>query len=409
MKLSNLKKSENYLLALSYGSDSLALFYLLLNKGYNFEVAYCNYHLPYTGDMEEEKIKELCKKYNKKLYLKEVYFKKGNEEAWARKERYDFFIEIIKNNSNLNGCLIAHNKDDLVETYYLQINRPGFYSYYGLKEISYKNNVKFIRPLLNIRKRTLKEFNDKNGYKYFQDVTDLEPRFERNKIRLNKVSLMSNFKINKVVREIKFKNYLKEKENKKYSKYIKEDNLIYINDIKNLNIDEFITLFYIYLSKIEYIKNISKNQINDLYSKIKLNKNIKIDLKDDYYIFIEYGYIKIDKIYFNNYYFEIDKKGNEYFKFKEDSSLFNKIFSLNEKVIIHPLSRNDKYLYKGELKSVSKIFIDMKLPVSYRNIYPGIYNQKGEILYIPRYKKDFKIGEETFLIFDLKKICETIK
>ena len=406
MRLLNLKKNKKYLLALSYGSDSLALFYLLLNKGYDFEVAYCNYHLPYTGDMEEIKIKELCKNYNKILHLKEVYFKKGNEEAWARKERYDFFENIIKNNSQLDACLVAHNKDDLVETYYLQMNRPGFYSYYGLKEISFKNDVKFIRPLLHIRKAKLKEFNDKHGYKYFQDVTDLEPRFERNKIRLNQVSIMSNFEINKVVREINHKNHLKEKERIKYSKFISNDNLIYLNDIKNLKLDEFITLFYIYLSNFNYIKNISRDQIIDLYSKIKLNKNIKIDLKDDYYIFIEYGYIKIDKIYKNDYYFEVDKNGNEIFKFKENSKLFNEIFSKYNKVIIHPLSRNDKYLYKGEMKSVSKIFIDMKLPVSYRNIYPGIYNEFNEVLYIPRYKKDFKIGEETFLIFNLENLLK---
>ena len=406
MRLLNLKKNKKYLLALSYGSDSLALFYLLLNKGYDFEVAYCNYHLPYTGDMEEIKIKELCKNYNKVLHLKEVYFKKGNEEAWARKERYDFFENIIKNNSQLDACLVAHNKDDLVETYYLQMNRPGFYSYYGLKEISFKNDVKFIRPLLHIRKAKLKEFNDKHGYKYFQDVTDLEPRFERNKIRLNQVSIMSNFEINKVVREINHKNHLKEKERIKYSKFICNDNLIYLNDIKDLKLDEFITLFYIYLSNFNYIKNISRDQIIDLYSKIKLNKNIKIDLKDDYYIFIEYGYIKIDKIYKNDYYFEVDKNGNEIFKFKENSKLFNEIFSKYNKVIIHPLSRNDKYLYKGEMKSVSKIFIDMKLPVSYRNIYPGIYNEFNEVLYIPRYKKDFKIGEETFLIFNLENLLK---
>ena len=406
MRLLNLKKNKKYLLALSYGSDSLALFYLLLNKGYDFEVAYCNYHLPYTGDMEEIKIKELCKNYNKVLHLKEVYFKKGNEEAWARKERYDFFENIIKNNSQLDACLVAHNKDDLVETYYLQMNRPGFYSYYGLKEISFKNDVKFIRPLLHIRKAKLKEFNDKHGYKYFQDVTDLEPRFERNKIRLNQVSIMSNFEINKVVREINHKNHLKEKERIKYSKFISNDNLIYLNDIKDLKLDEFIILFYIYLSNFNYIKNISRDQIIDLYSKIKLNKNIKIDLKDDYYIFIEYGYIKIDKIYKNDYYFEVDKNGNEIFKFKENSKLFNEIFSKYNKVIIHPLSRNDKYLYKGEMKSVSKIFIDMKLPVSYRNIYPGIYNEFNEVLYIPRYKKDFKIGEETFLIFNLENLLK---
>ena len=84
MRLLNLKKNKKYLLALSYGSDSLALFYLLLNKGYDFEVAYCNYHLPYTGDMEEIKIKDLCKNYNKVLHLKELLsFERFQKKRWA--------------------------------------------------------------------------------------------------------------------------------------------------------------------------------------------------------------------------------------------------------------------------------------------------------------------------------------
>lgn len=403
MRLLNLKKSKKYLLALSYGSDSLALFYLLLNKGYNFEVAYTNYHLPYTGDMEEIKIKELCKKYNKKLHLHEVYFKKGNEEAWARIERYNFFIKIIKDDPSIDACLIAHNKDDLIETYYLQIQRKGYYSYYGLKNISYKNNVKFIRPLLHVRKKTLKEFNIKHNYEYFQDTTDLEPRFERNKIRLDKVSIMPTFKMNLIKLKIDYLNFLKKKEYKKYSKYIK-DNLIYLDEIKSLNLNEFITLFYVYLSKFEFIKKISRNEIIDLFNKIKLNKNIKIDLKNNYFIFIEYGYLKIDKIYFNEYNYILDESGNKYFKFNKDSKLFNEIFNSNSKIIIHPLSRNDKYLYNNELKSVSKIFIDMKLPQSYRNIYPGIYSLDNKLLYIPRFKKDFKKGTSSFLIFDIEEI-----
>lgn len=401
MRLKNLKKNKTYLLALSYGSDSVALFHLLINNGFSFEVAYTNYHLPYTGDIEESKIKELCKKYNKKLYLNEVYYQKGNEENWARIERYNFFNKIIKENKYLDACLIAHNLDDFIETYYLQLNRKGYYSYYGIKKITYKDNVKYIRPLIKIRKKDLEKYNKRHHYDYFVDTSNLEPCFKRNIIRINKVCKLSNLKAYLIYLKIQNINKKKAKERNKYLTYISDD-LIELNKICLLNQDEFIILFYTYLSLFPFIKKISKEEIINFYQNLKNDKNIKMKLNNEYYLFKEYGYLKIDKIYQNEYKYELDKNGNDIFKFVDNSSIFNDIFSKYDIVIVKPLKRNEKYPYKGNLKSVSKIFIDMKLPSSYRNIYPGIYNEEDKLLYIPRYKRNFNEKESTFLKFNLK-------
>ena len=48
----NLDKDKKYLLACSYGPDSMALFYLLLEIGFKFDVAHVNYHLRKESDVE---------------------------------------------------------------------------------------------------------------------------------------------------------------------------------------------------------------------------------------------------------------------------------------------------------------------------------------------------------------------
>ena len=41
----NLEKNKHYLLACSFGPDSMALFDMLIKEGYRFTVAHVNYHL----------------------------------------------------------------------------------------------------------------------------------------------------------------------------------------------------------------------------------------------------------------------------------------------------------------------------------------------------------------------------
>ena len=48
-----LDKSKRYLLACSFGPDSMALFDMLLKENYSFEVAHVNYHLREESDFEE--------------------------------------------------------------------------------------------------------------------------------------------------------------------------------------------------------------------------------------------------------------------------------------------------------------------------------------------------------------------
>ena len=68
----NLEKNKKYLLACSFGPDSMALFDMLLKEGYKFSVAHVNYHLREEADEEESKLRDFCFDHNIGIYVKDV-------------------------------------------------------------------------------------------------------------------------------------------------------------------------------------------------------------------------------------------------------------------------------------------------------------------------------------------------
>ena len=148
----------------------MALMDVLRKQKYCFEIAHVNYHHREEALSEQKMIEEYSLKYSLKLHIKHAYFEQGNFEDWAREERYTFFKEICEK-ERLDGCIVGHHQDDLLETYLLQLKR-GFVEYYGLKDVAIIKNINIYRPLLKYRKKDLEEYciNEKIPYSF--DVTN---------------------------------------------------------------------------------------------------------------------------------------------------------------------------------------------------------------------------------------------
>ena len=143
----NLDKNKRYLLACSYGPDSMALFDLLIKNKYNFEVAHVNYGLRVEAADETSKLTQYCEKKNVKLHIYKAEEEiTRNIEEKCREIRYDFFQKIIEKH-RLDALLVAHNQDDNIETFFLQKNRHNIVEKYGLEETTFIKNYTVIRPL----------------------------------------------------------------------------------------------------------------------------------------------------------------------------------------------------------------------------------------------------------------------
>ena len=127
-KYNLISKNDKIVVAVSGGPDSMCLLHILLTlrKEYNLElnVAHVNHMIRENAILDEEYVKDFCQKNNLNFFVKKVDVHElsqkdriGTEEA-GRKARYEFFNE-VKEMTSSNKIAIAHNKNDKVETIFL--------------------------------------------------------------------------------------------------------------------------------------------------------------------------------------------------------------------------------------------------------------------------------------------------
>jgi len=178
----DLKKTKN-LLAFSGGVDSSALFFMLVEKDIEFDIAIVDYGVREASKDEVAYAKELAKIYKKKVFLKSVKLKSSNFEKNARDERYSFFTEIIEENS-YDTLLTAHHLGDKLEWFFMMFVRGAGaveLSGFSLRE-TYKS-YQIIRPLIDYTKEELLEYLKCKNEKYFIDESNFDKKYERNYFR----------------------------------------------------------------------------------------------------------------------------------------------------------------------------------------------------------------------------------
>lgn len=173
------------LLAFSAGVDSSALFFLLLKQNIPFDIAIVDYNVREQSKDEVNYAKKLAKKYNKKVFIKEVELENSNFEKKARDIRYSFFEDLIKQH-NYDTLITAHQLNDKLEWFMMQMSKgAGIVELLGFKQWENKNTYKIYKPLLEITKEELENYLKKNKYQYFVDNSNFDEKYKRNYFRHN--------------------------------------------------------------------------------------------------------------------------------------------------------------------------------------------------------------------------------
>ena len=180
--LEALRDGKN-LLAFSGGVDSTALFFLLLEAKITFDIAIVNYNTRASSKEEEEYAKELALEYGKRCFALSAEPPKKNFEAEARRIRYDFFDGIIAEQGYKN-LITAHQLNDRLEWFFMRLSKGA-----GLKEmlssgsITKKDGYKVVKPLFGTDKKKLYDYLQKYEIKYYEDESNIDPKYERNLMR----------------------------------------------------------------------------------------------------------------------------------------------------------------------------------------------------------------------------------
>ena len=169
------KKDEKVIVWCSAWPDSMFLVYKILETKFakNLVICYFNHNLREEALEEERFLEDLAKEkwfqieiWDAKIKeLKEKFYKSISLEELARQKRYEFFNAIL-NIYNSDKILLAHHLDDKIETFFFNLVRGSKISW-----------------LVNISKKEILEFLEKNNLPYKIDKTNFENDFARNKLR----------------------------------------------------------------------------------------------------------------------------------------------------------------------------------------------------------------------------------
>jgi len=174
------------LMAVSGGIDSMAMSHLFIVSDIPSGIAHCNFNLRgKESDMDEAFVKRFAAKH--KIPFHTVRFdtsgyavEKGiSIQMAARELRYRWFEE-IRSGHNYESIAIAHNLNDNVETFLINLSRgTGIAGLTGMRPRF--NNI--IRPLLFATRKAISDFSVTNKIKFREDRSNSETKYVRNKIR----------------------------------------------------------------------------------------------------------------------------------------------------------------------------------------------------------------------------------
>lgn len=203
-----IKKGEHIVVGVSGGPDSVCLLYTLFNLSKDLDLSLYAVHINHClrgrdADLDQEYTESLCKKLGIPCYVfsydvKGMAAKEGlTTEEMGRLVRYQSFDRIreqIIESEHKKGrtaavkIAVAQNLNDQAETVLMRIIRGTGTD--GLSAMEYIRDGKIIRPLLDVSRDEIEEYCRHNGLSPRIDLTNLEPVYTRNKIRLELIPLL---------------------------------------------------------------------------------------------------------------------------------------------------------------------------------------------------------------------------
>lgn len=337
------------IIAVSGGVDSMCLLHKF--KDEEIVVAHVNYGLRENSILETKLVQNYCKENHIQFECRFApKFEKGNFQEEARIYRYQFFYELGQK-YKCRQVLTAHHMDDLIETYFMQLERKSIPQYYGIQEKVEILGMEIMRPLLCLSKEELYEYAIQNKIPYLEDESNKSLKYTRNRIRDHLKQINRKDKL-KILEEIKNKN------NKKEDKYAFLRDLLFQNGLYHFS--------DLQLSEIEKCMKVGKKPYR-LSENLYLYPNYCVYPK-----FVEYEY-HFDKI---------ESFQCDYFKFGPSEKNGFYLSKDDFPIIIRNWKQGDKIKKHYGTKKISRFFKDNKIDLYSRISWPIVLNRYGEIIFV---------------------------
>ena len=414
-KISSFVGKEKYAIAVSGGSDSLAL--STLAKLYSLENDNDFVALIIDHKLRKESANEAKQTYKSltqnKIKAKILTYQgekfSSNIQKKARDLRYDLFEKYCKKNK-IKFLILAHHQDDLIENFYIRLIRgSGIKGLTSLQNIfEYNKDFYLLRPLLNFNKQELLSVTKKSYSSWIEDPSNKNDKFLRVRIRKMQSKLQKEgFDPKRIIKTIENLNTAKDslefyifKSEKKYLKFFKEGYATLKSSIFNNEAQEVI--FRVIIKAIHYVsgeyypprsdslKSLMKNLSAKSFKSstlggclIEKNKNIISFYREDRNIAVE----TLNKT----------KQKTSW----DDRFLVNKNFNNQQQFVVKKLGNHGiEYLRKNKFNDYGN-----KIPVQAKKTLPSFWNNQGQLLFVPfvNFKnKKYNIKNDSFSVSFLR-------
>jgi tRNA(Ile)-lysidine synthetase-like protein len=285
-------KCKKGVVSLSGGVDSMILSYILKYINIDIIAVHINYNNRPECESECILLKKWCSFLNIKLYIRKITEIKRHEmmdfkmrdlyESYTRDIRYNTYINANPEYFEDSCIFLGHNNDDEFENIFTNIVSESHYD--DLKGMNFESHIKFnnidikfCRPMLNIKKQEIYKSANYLSIPHFKDST---PKWsQRGKIRdlirpnieeWDSRAIESFFKLSDKVSDLmKIANYSATN----ISEKIKKEKILH------LNLEEIYpkTLFKLIFDKLQI--ELSQKSLTSFYDKLAFIKQNKLKYK----------------------------------------------------------------------------------------------------------------------------------
>lgn len=285
IKKNNMIESDDMLIVgVSGGADSICLYNLLISLGYKEKMVVVHIHHGIRGEEADRDflfVKDMCVKDGVKFvgyHFDVPGFARENklsEEEAGRILRYEKFDEVLNKYGGKGKIVIAHNKNDVCETFIYNLCRGTGIK--GLTGIS-KNLSGIIRPILCLGRDEIEEYLKSENIEHITDSTNNSEAYTRNKIRHNVLPYLEDEINNNSMKHILMageelsliEDYIEKQTDKYYAEtVVAEDDKAKILLEKFIVLDEYIKtriIRKIFLNLAGRLKDITRIHVYDVLS-----------------------------------------------------------------------------------------------------------------------------------------------
>lgn len=186
-----ISKNDKVVVGVSGGPDSIALLHALYHLKECLDISLIVVHVNHMlrgvlADIDEDYVRAFCNErdivfYSYKVDVQDYAKEMGlSFEDAGRRVRYQKFLNALEL-ENADKIAIAQNRNDLVETFFINLLRGSGID--GLASIEYVRDGIYIRPLLDVDRTSIEAYCNENKLNPRIDHTNSECDYLRNRIR----------------------------------------------------------------------------------------------------------------------------------------------------------------------------------------------------------------------------------